>query len=136
MNQESLSIPEGLEGERQSFKLQAEMCLQAAQTVRELLDSTRSYSTIVSSIDVALANLQCWFTQRGGEEPLIAPLLLKHLEEQAHTAQLCQEIESRLILSLEKADALPESTIIGEQILEHVRPICRDIYIECYSSLL
>ena len=104
--------------------------------VSELKRSVSCYCTTVSQIDVALADLQCWLTQNIVTKPFIAHLLLEQLE-QTDTEQLCSQLENRWISDLDQCGTLEPHQLseISEEILEHVRPLCKKVYLDCCNCL-
>lgn len=121
-----------------NFKLEAEIYTLAGQVVGSLRQQTHVHAVSLAQADALLANLQSFFIQRCPTEPIFAPILKQYLAERVDISKLRRKIEVLVGCSLNQWGSLKsaQQVILREQILTQIRPLCIEIYAECYRSLI
>ena len=121
-----------------NFKLEAEIVAVASQVVGSLRQQTHVYAVTLAQADALLASLHNYFIKRYPTEPIFASILQQYLVERVDIAKLRRKIEVLVGCSLNQWGSLnsAQQVVLREQILLHVRPLCLEIYTECYRSLI
>jgi len=121
-----------------SFKLEAEIYTLASQVVGSLRQQTHVHAVSVAQVDALLGSLQSFFIKRCPTEPIFAPILKQYLAERVDISKLRRKIEVLVGCSLNQWGSLKsaQQTVLREQILAQIRPLCLEIYAECYHWLI
>lgn len=120
------------------FKLEAEMYALAAQIVGSLRQQTHGYAVTLAQADAILASLQNYFIERCSTEPIFAPILKQYLTERVDLSKLRRKLEVLVGYSQNQWGSLKsaQQVVLREQILAQIRPMCIEIYAECYRALI
>lgn len=121
-----------------NFKLEAEIYFQVCQLVNELRQQVQLQVICVTGVDKFLHSLQNWFIEHCLSEPIFAPILKKYLMERIDILKLQQEIEDLVGCTLNQWCTLnvTEHQVLCQQILARLKPLCLEIYAECYYYLV
>lgn len=121
-----------------NFKLEAEIYTMAGQVVGGLRQQTHVQAIALAQADTMLGSLQSFFSNRCPTEPIFAPILKQYLAEQVDISKLRRRIEVIVGCSLNQWGSLKsaQQTVLREQILAQIRPLCSEIYAKCYRSLI
>lgn len=121
-----------------NFKLEAEIYTVAGQVVGSLRQQTHIQAVAIAQADALLGNLQSFFIKRCTTEPIFAPILDRYLAERVDISKLRRKIEVLVGCSLNQWGSLKsaQQVVLREQILAQIRPLCLEIYAECYRSLI
>lgn len=121
-----------------NFKLEAEIYTLAAQIVGSLRQQTHTYAVTLAQADALLASLQNSFVKHCTTEPIFASILKQYLADRVDLSKLRRKIEVLVGSPLNQWGSLKsaQQALLREQILAYMRPICIEIYAECYRSLI
>lgn len=121
-----------------NFKLEAEIYTVAGQVVGSLRQQTHIQAVAMAQADALLGDLQSFLLKRCTTEPIFAPILNRYLAERVDISKLRRKIEVLVGCSLNQWGSLKsaQQVVLREQILAQIRPLCLEIYAECYRSLI